>query len=143
MNNEVSHADESALLLDAVALPAGSTVFAPVSSAPLTLTKVLETMAVTYRESLAYTRGFWQALAREHGSEVMAICHPSAILEIERQCMLLAEGRPSWLHVTKHALDEMCLFFVRCGCLCHQPSEGIPLPSRLACCTCSAKEREG
>jgi len=136
------HADKSALLLGPVALPAASTAFVPISSVPLTLTKVLETMAVTYRESLAYTRSVWNALAGEYGPQVMAICHPSAILDIERQCMLLAEARPSWVHITQYTLDETSLFFVRCGCLCHQPSEGIPFPLAWECCKCSVQEIE-
>jgi hypothetical protein len=114
----------------------------PLASTPGLTADILSALAASLREQrLTSMRDSWRDLALEHGPAVLAVCHPAGITEIEAQLGLDPEARPPWLHMTPHALDETSLFFVKCPCFCHQPSESGALqrlPSE--CCVCSAAE---
>jgi len=120
------------------ALPNG-TVGQCVSVPVLTAEKLQETLAAVHASHLAYTQACWRDIATRHGPQITAVGTPAVIARLEAEMLLLPEGRPGWLRVTRYAPQEDALWFIRCGCLCHQASEAIPWPATRDCCHCTAK----
>lgn len=118
-----------------------SSTNATTDTSALTFEKLKASVQSFLDDRAANTREFWRELAQKHGPQTCAVAHIDAVVALEQTCLLDADMRPAWLHITSHVWSHDVLYFVKCLCLCHSfQNRRDLLDTGEWCCTCSLYE---